>query len=130
MAKISIENLADEISKELTVFSKDIFNGIKKETNKAASQLVKQTKATVQVGKRRKHYRDNISSKTLQISEFAYSKLWYVQGKDARLTHLLNDGHALKDGGRYAGNQFLTKASEEVLNDYEQKVEEVCRNGR
>lgn len=126
----SIDGLTDAIAKELDLYSKEIQQGIRKQTDKSMRQLVQDTKATAPVGRRRKHYRDSISSKTGENSYRKYSKIWYVKGSDYRLSHLLNNGHALRNGGRYAGTQFITKASVSVIEDYEKAIKEVIKNAR
>ena len=93
------------------------------------SELVKTTKATAPVGKRQKHYKDQIASKKLYENANGSSYLWYVKDPDYRLTHLLNNGHALRDGGRVEGTHFLEKAVEPIIEDYLRKVEEICKNG-
>ena len=128
--KVSVDGLADAIAKELKVYGSDVIEGIRKQTDKSMRQLVQETKATAPVGHRKKHYRDSITSRVLNASSFAYAKLWYVRGSDYRLSHLLNNGHQLRDGGRYEGTQFITKASISVIKDYEEAIKEVLKGGR
>lgn len=131
MAKtVSIGQLADAISEELEMYSKNILAAVRKETDKAMRQLVQDTKQTAPVGRRRKHYRDSIASRTTENDPRHYEKQWYVKGSDYRLSHLLNNGHALRNGGRYEGTQFITKASVSVIEDYEKAVREAIRNAR
>lgn len=127
--KTSIDGIEAAIHGELELYSTDVMNGIKRATDKAMSDLVKQTKGTAPVGKRSRHYKDSITSKITRNGSYAYEKTWYVRGSDYRLSHLLNNGHALRDGGRYAGTKFITKASVSIINDYIIRVEEVLRNG-
>ena len=91
--------------------------------------LVKQTKATAPVGKRSKHYKDSITSKKVSETDRGVSWVWYVEGSDYRLSHLLEKGHATRDGGRVAGTHFIKNASDPILEEYIRKVEEVCKNG-
>lgn len=126
---ISVDQLSEAISKELTLYSESITEGIKKEAKKSMSRLVKETKATAPVGKRRKHYRDSITSKKQSESYRSVSYLWYVKGSDYRLSHLLENGHALRNGGRTRATHFIKNASDSVLEDYVRAVEEVVRNG-
>ena len=58
------------------------------------------------------------------------SYIWYVRAPAHRLTHLLVHGHATKDGGRTKGDPFLKNALDEVLPEYEQRVEEAIKNGK
>lgn len=126
---ISPEQLGEAISQELTLYSDNVINGIKKEAKKSMSRLVKETKATAPVGRRKKHYRDSIKSKKVAESSREISLLWFVAGSDYRLSHLLENGHALRNGERVAGTHFIQKASEPILQEYEQRVEEVIKNG-
>lgn len=126
---ISIEGLADAIEKELTIYSKEITEGVKRETKKSVTRLVKKTQETAPVGRRNKHYRDNIASRKLAETDRGVTYQWYVKGSDYRLSHLLENGHANRDGGRTEGTHFIKKASDPILEEYEKAIEEVCRNG-
>lgn len=126
---VNINQLNDAIINSLEDYNREVVDGVKKVTKQAMNQLVKDSKATAPVGKRSKHYRDNITSKTLSETDFGLSKLWYVKGSDYRLTHLLNNGHALRDGGRYPGTNFLGKAVDKVVPDFMKELEEVLKNG-
>lgn len=126
---ISIDGLAGAINRELTIYSKEITEAVKKEAQKSAKKLVKKTKETAPVGNRDKHYRDNIASRKLNESDQGVTYQWYVKGSDYRLSHLLENGHATRDGGRTRATHFIANASDPILREYEEKVEEVIRNG-
>lgn len=126
---IGIDQLGEAISQELTLYSQNVIDGIKKEAKKSMSQLVKDTRDTAPVGQRQKHYRDSISSKKLSENDRSVSYVWYVKGSDYRLSHLLENGHALRNGGRTQGTHFIAKATDPILQKYEEAVEEVIRNG-
>lgn len=126
---IQIDDLNEAIKNALDDYNETIVTGLKKNTTKAMKDLVANTKATAPVGKRTKHYRDSISSKTLNESQFGITKVWYVKGSDYRLSHLLNNGHALRDGGRYPGTNFIGKAVDAILPIYLKEIEEAIKNG-
>lgn len=126
---IQIDELNKAIRDALEDYNDNIVTGLKKNTNKAMKDLVQNTKATAPVGKRYKHYRDSIASKTVSETQYGITKLWYVRGSDYRLSHLLNNGHALRDGGRYPGTNFIGKAVDHILPFYINAVEEVIKNG-
>lgn len=126
---IQIDELNDAIKNALDDYNDSIVTGLKQTTKKAMKDLVDTTRSTAPVGNRSKHYRDNISSKTVSETQYGISKLWYVKGSDYRLSHLLNNGHALRDGGRYPGTNFIGKAVDRILPGYLEKIKEVCRNG-
>lgn len=127
---IKPEQLQKAIEQELKLYSKSITKGLFEEADISMKKLVKQTKATSPVGKRAKHYKSNITSKTLVKTAIKKILLWYVKGSDYRLSHLLNNGHALRNGGRYSGTQFITKAHDQIIKEYEKAVEKRIENGR
>ena len=126
---ISIDQLSETINRELTLYSENIIDGIKKQAKDSMSQLVKDTKATAPVGNRKKHYRDSITSKKTAEDKNSVEYTWYVNGSDYRLSHLLEDGHALRDGGRVEGTHFIQKATDPIVEAYIKAVEEVIKNG-
>lgn len=129
MANIDIGSVPDAINRELTIYSREITDAIKRESKEHMKQLVDKTKATAPVGKRRKHYRDSISSKKTSENDRGATYTWYVKGADYRLSHLLENGHATKNGGRVNGTHFIEHATDEVITAYTQKIEEVLSNG-
>lgn len=126
---IGVDQLGAAIARELTIYGQNVIDGIKQEAKAGAARLVKQTKATAPVGKRQKHYRDSIKSKKTMETDRAIEYTWYVDGSDYRLSHLLERGHALRDGGRTNGTHFIEKASDPILEEYLAAVEEIIKNG-
>ena len=130
MAKtIKPEQLSEAIQTELKNYTDDVIKGVKNESKRAMDNLVSCTKATAPVGKRRKHYRDSITSKQTKNTPLQAIYTWFVKGSDYRLSHLLNNGHALRNGGRYVGTSFITKAYNAIEKDYKEAVERVIQNG-
>lgn len=126
---IQIDELNKAIVDALEDYNDKVVTGLKKNTKRAMKDLVANTKATAPVGKRSHHYRDSITSKTISESRYGIAKLWYVKGSDYRLSHLLNNGHALRNGGRYPGTNFIGKAVDRILPWYLNAIEEVIKNG-
>ena len=126
---VSVGQLSEAIGKELTLYGQNVIDGIKKEAKKSMDQLVKDTKATAPVGNRKKHYRDSIKGKKTSENDRSVTYTWCVDGPDYRLSHLLENGHALRNGGRVPGTNFIKNASDPILEQYIKTVEEVCRNG-
>ena len=129
MSNVTFDKLSEAINKELSLYHQDVIEKIKKEAQTSVKQLVKDTKATAPVGTRKKHYRDSITSKKLSENDRSVSYVWYVKGPDYRLSHLLENGHAKRNGGRVEGTHFIKKASEPIIEQYIKAVEEAIENG-
>lgn len=129
MTKINVDQLSETINRELTLYNRNVIDGIKSQTKKSMSQLVKQTKATAPVGKRKKHYKNSIGSKKTKETDRSVEYTWYVRGSDYRLSHLLEHGHALKNGGRTRATHFIENASTPIITDYIKQVEDIVKNG-
>lgn len=128
-ATISVDQLSEAVDKELTLYSKNVIDGLKKQAKASMDRLVRETKATAPVGHRRRHYKDSIKSRKESESDRGVTYVWYVDGSDYRLSHLLENGHAKRNGGRVAGTHFIANAYNPIEEEYVSKCEEVCQNG-
>lgn len=95
-------------------------------TDRAADELVRITRETAP--RRTGRYRRHIAQKTTSRSVTGKTDTWYVSGPHYRLTHLLEDGHDVRNekGGPVYGRTrafgFLSKAVDQVGRDYERDV--------
>ena len=124
-----IVGISEALRKELGLYHSNVINSITIVTEEQMKKLVKDSKAKAPKGKRKKHYKSRISSKVTMKTSTGYAKTWYVKAPDYRLTHLILNGHATRNGGRVEGNDFLSPIVEEVTTEYIQKLEEVVSNG-
>ena len=115
------------ISQDLRIYQENVLERLDKAGEEAMKKLVKLTKATAPVGKSNPHYKQSITSKVLEKGPRGTKRVWYVKKPDHRLTHLLVDGHATKNGGRTKANPFLQNAVDAVLPEYEKAVEEAVK---
>lgn len=125
---IGVDQLSAAIAEELTLYDQKVIDGVKKEGKRSMKALVDRTTATAPVGNRG-IYKQSITSKKLSEDKRSVNYVWYVKGSAYRLSHLLEKGHALRDGGRTEGTHFIQNASEPILEDYLKAVEEVIKNG-
>ena len=124
--KISIDDLADAIGERLTVYQSETARkilGVNKSTMKRFVKITKQT-APRRTGKFAKAIRSTVEDNGITGSK----GIWYVGGKEYRLTHLLVNGHQLRQGGRTKGDPFLENALESVADEYIKGIEEAVKN--
>lgn len=130
MAKtvVGLQGFDKAISKNLRIYGKAVEEAVAEIGQESVKKLVKKTKETAPVGKRKKHYKNSIKFKTIK-SPRRTKYIWYVDGPDYRLSHLLENGHATRNGGRTKGTHFIKNASEPILKEYVENVEEAIKNG-
>ena len=126
VSNIQIDQLGDEISAQLETFAKNVREGVKKAVDESMDEMVKETKNTAQ--KRTGGYHRKISSKVGENTLESYSKVWHVKDPEYRIAHLLDKGHALQNGGRYAGNQHVKNAANRAVKSFQRKLEEVIHD--
>lgn len=124
--KITIDDLADAIGERLTVYQSETARkilGVTKSTMKRFVKITKQT-APRRTGKFAKAIRSTVEDNGVVGSK----GIWYVGGDEYRLTHLLVNGHQLRQGGRTKGDPFLENALESVADEYIKGIEEAVKN--
>ena len=124
--KITIDDLADAINERMTVYQSDTARKVLKVTKNTMKRFVKITKQTAprRTGKFAKAIRSTVEDNGITGSK----GIWYVGGKEYRLTHLLVNGHQLRQGGRTKGDPFLENALESVADEYIKGIEEAVKN--
>lgn len=135
--KITIDDLADAIGERLTVYQSETAHKVLNVTKKTMRRFVKITKQTAP-----RQTADPKRKGTLRAGTFARAirstvedngligskGIWYVGGKEYRLTHLLVNGHQLRQGGRTKGNDFLETSLNEVAEEFIKDLEEAVKN--
>ena len=129
-------DLGTQMEEVLTLYTEEIYEKMRSVTTESMKKLVKETKATAPIGRRHGEYKKKIAADYSGTKRSARGlrgqnvhATWYVKAPEYRLTHLLVNGHATKDGGRTTPDPFLQNALNHVLPEYEQKVEEVLGGG-
>ncbi|MEY9980073.1 HK97 gp10 family phage protein [Lysinibacillus sp. RC79] len=122
MIKVSIDELSDTLIKELNTFSREVSEGLDKAKTKIAREGAAELRNTSP--KRKKNGGE-------------YAKGWTTvkQGTAAvicnqtkpSLTHLLEKGHANRNGGRTPGKEHIYPVEQSAIEKYEKEVERVIR---
>jgi hypothetical protein len=136
---ISIDNLADVIQAEVNRYGAAIREETRKtiqEAGKAALEAVKEH-APVREGKGGGKYRDSLKvtynpkeagTAAITTGEDAGYALIYASDGQYRLTHLLENGHPMPQGGRARAIphwRYGEEAAERTLDTLEEKLERV-----
>lgn len=129
-------DLETQMAQVLTIYTEEVNEKLRVITTESMKQLVKETKASAPVGRRKGQFKKNITADYSGTRRSARGlrgqnvhATWYVKAPDYRLTHLLVNGHATKDGDRTNPDPFLQNAVDHILPEYEQKVQEALSNG-
>lgn len=109
-----INGITSEIMKQLKYYVADVRDQVEVAMNESANDV----KKSIQKDSPRKRP--------------SYAKGWRIKREkdklivhnktDYQLTHLLEHGHALKDGGRFEGTPHIARHEERVVKEYLKKI--------
>lgn len=129
MAVIKTFQLAREIMKQLEEYTEDIVDGMNMAGGQLALDAVKTLKVTSPERKRKGGaYRKGWTYKKMTF--FKAPTRYTIHNKDRyQLTHLLEKGHANRDGTRTKAIPHIAQVEETLVAEYIKQVEEVVRRG-
>ncbi|WP_273234184.1 HK97 gp10 family phage protein [Ileibacterium valens] len=128
--KVSVDDLADEIAKELEKYSKASAKGVKSAVKKTAKHVCQQIKDTAprSHSKRSGTYANSWTTKNTKESNEELEVTVYSRNQ-YQLTHLLEHGHAVKGGGRTRAQPHIAPAEQEGIEMLEKEIEKVIKDG-
>lgn len=112
----------------LNEYSLDIQEGIDKEAQEIAKQAANELKNTrgtykIRTGKYNKGWRVNTKKGRGFVNCTVHN------ATDWQLTHLLENGHTTRNGGRTKAFVHIRPVEEKYVNQYQQDVEKLIKNG-
>ena len=113
---MQIDKLSDAIMQELENYSEDVAKAMKESVKKASEDCMTEIKNHITFTQRSGKYVKSFKLKTSYEDENTLRKTWYVSGKEYRLTHLLEYGHAKVNGGRTRAFPHI-KYGEKIANE-------------
>ena len=129
--RISIDNLSDALKDELENYNQEVIKGIKNATYECAKEFTSATKkdAPKSNTKRKGTFARNISFQKTYDGNTGATYTWYVKSPEYRLTHLLKNGHATRNGGRTRAKDFITNNYNNAEKNFIEEVEGIIKNG-
>ena len=124
MAKVSANQLAEAVMKELDKYKGMAIECVKESAQDAAKTVQGQIKsgAPVRTGKYAKSWKTKVTKDTPLTAEVTvYSSTQY------RLAHLLEHGHAKRGGGRTAAQIHIAPAEQEGIEQFERELKKGLR---
>lgn len=110
MAKeIQVQQLEIEIAKELSAYTQEVADGIKKEVKTVAKEMVQELKQTSpsNTGQYAKGWKYEVSYESQEDI-----RVRVYNSKKPQLTHLLENGHVKQNGGRVNGKPHIGPAEQ------------------
>lgn len=122
------QGVSAALSGVLSEWTDAVVRAVNAESKASVRRLAKATRAVAPVGSRSTHYRSHISSRLLQRGAMGDTYVWYVKGKDARLSHLLERDHATgAHTGRAKGTHFIRRSLDAEEVTYVRNLREAIR---
>lgn len=122
MAKTTIDTLSADIQKILDDYEDDVKENIAEITQKVGKKAVQALKANPGgfggTGKYSKGWTMKMEENRLGVVAVVYN------GKLPGLAHLLEHGHALRNGGRVSGTAHIKPVEEEAIEAFEKALEQ------
>lgn len=121
--QIKISDLSNQLNEVLEEYKTDVTAAVNDVGHAVIKQLTNETRrnAPKNTGEYKKHISWKSAIKNA-MGDKEYT--WYVRGTNANLTHLLTNGHQLRNGGRTRANPFLKDAVENARIAYEKRLME------
>lgn len=121
---VKIDGLADAIAQELSVYSQEVTDGIKRDVRQVAKECRDEIKANSP--KKSGDYAKGWSTMVNHESTTDI-RITVHNRKHAQRTHLLEDGHAKANGGRVEGRPHIAPAEQHAAEKLEKKVKVTVR---
>lgn len=125
-SRIQIDQLADTVMRELENYAETTTCGVKAAVKKAANTVKKEISATAPV--RTGKYAKSWATKTTGENSHAIEITVHSRNR-YQLAHLLEHGHAKRNGGRVAARPHIAAAEQRGIEELEREIERSIRNG-
>lgn len=126
---MTADEFAEALERELISYSDEVTEGIKNVIDTVAKEVNEEIKRHITFKQPTKKYVKAFRiKKSYHESKYNKTNVWYVAKPHYRLTHLLENGHALAQGGRTRAFPHIKYGEELAKARMEELTEEVIRN--
>jgi hypothetical protein len=125
---VKIDGLADLVSEYMSEYSKEVTNGIKKAVDVVAKEANQEIKAHIPFNQPTGKYVKSFRIKNVYEDGYRKINVWYVGNDQYGLTHLLENGHALRQGGRAKAFPHIKYGEELAKKRMEELAKEAIEN--
>lgn len=117
--KTPIDKLAKNINKILNEYAEDV----DKDVSNLTKEFAKKGAQAVKENARAFGWKDYASGWTSQFEKGRMSSQGVIYNKKPGLPHLLEKGHAKRNGGRVPGRAHIAPVEEKLVNEFVKAVE-------
>lgn len=116
--KVSIDAFPGEVMKILEQYGNDVSSNVSEITQAVTKKAASQVRASA----RSQGWKKYPSSWTFRMEGPRVARWGVIYSKKAGLPHLLEKGHALRNGGRTAARAHIKPVEEKVVAEFEAQV--------
>lgn len=120
MAGIDVDELVEEVMKELRTYEQTTVGNVENAVEKTAKETVAELKQTSP--KKTGKYAKSWAKKNAVTGRSNFESTIYSKKPKYRLTHLLEKGHQKRNGGRVEGIPHIKKAEEHAIAKLEERI--------
>ena len=128
MDNTNIDGLADLITEYMSNYSQEVIDGVKKAIDVVSKECNEEIKNHITFKEPTGRYVKSFRLKKSFEDNYNKRVTWYVANGEYRLTHLLENGHALNQGGRSKAYPHIKYGEELAQRRMEELAKEAIEN--
>jgi hypothetical protein len=128
MSTVAIDDLASLLAEYMDNYSQDVTDGVKKAVDTVAEEVNQEIKNHITFKQPTGKYVKAFRIKTAFEDRYNKRNTWHVASPHYRLPHLLENGHALRQGGRSAAYPHIKYGDELAQKRMEELAKEAIEN--